>query len=135
MLFNMLKKHKICYDSSLLDFLRMPSKKTKSLIFQDEKTGITEFSITTCPFHPYTAFDSYHIYRSKRFIYRFGGCRKNLLKAFGKMLKLVRRVKSEVNIYLDPMDVSNNPEYDTLFEVLSSDSRIKFYTYRNYLKI
>jgi hypothetical protein len=118
----------------MLDFLKFPDKKTKSLIFQDEKTGITEFLITTCPYHPFTAFDSYHIFRSKRFIYKFGGCRKNLLRAFDRMVALNKKVRDEVNIYLDPMDISSNSEFESVFRMLSSDSRIKFNTYQSYLK-
>ena len=132
-LFKILKKNQIRYDSSLLHFLRFPDKKAGSLIFKDSKTGIIEFSITTCPYHPFTAFDSYHIFRSKRIIYRFGRCHKNLTKAFEKMIKLNKRVRREINIYLDPMDVSNHPEYESIFKQISSDSRIKFSTYRDYL--
>lgn len=134
-LFTMLAKNRIKYDSSLLDFMRFPNKKKNLFIFQDPKTGITEFPITTCPYHPFTAFDSYHVFRSNRFIYRFGKCRKNLPKVFEKIIELNRRIKSEINIYLDPMDVSNNPEYESVFKLLSADTRIKFTTYRDYLKI
>lgn len=131
-LFKILKQNQIRYDSSLLHFLRFPDKKNNSLIFRDSKTGIIEFSITTCPYHPFTAFDSYHIFRSKRIIYRFGKCRKNLTKTFKKMIKLNRKTMGEINIYLDPMDVCNHPEYESIFEQISSDSRIKFSTYRDY---
>lgn len=133
-LFKMLAKQNINYDSSFLDFQRFPGKRPDSLIFQHKKTGITEFSITTCPYHPFTAFDSYHIFRSKRFIYKFGRCHKNLLHAFRKMMELNRKTRDEVNIYLDPLDVTTHSEFEAAFQFLSSDSRIRFSTYRDYLR-
>jgi hypothetical protein len=88
------------YSSSVLDF-RLNGKPWVKM----EPSGIIEIGITTCPFHPYTAMDSYHIMRSRRLIYRLIHSRIGVLHTLARAADLSQRRRLPINVYLDPLDM------------------------------
>ena len=83
------------YDSSAMCMSVIRTKPFK-------KNNMIEFPISTCPQHVFTAFDTWHSFRSKK-----GAAHTpdGFLKNFEKML----RTRQYINIYLDPQDC---PKFD-----------------------
>jgi hypothetical protein len=124
-LYEMLKNNNIIYSSSVLDF-NMEGKILKFI----KPFNIYEIGITTCPFHPFTAMDSYHIKRSHRYIYKIIHNYFNLEQTLSLAEKLSMQRNNTINIYLDPLDVTNN----ILDNILSPIKNRDFYTYSEYIK-
>lgn len=98
--YNLLAECGFTYSSSVLDFGLSGKPWVKM-----EPSGIIEIGITTCPFHPYTAMDSYHIMRSRRLIYRLIHYKVGVKDAILKAVDMSQRRKLPVNVYLDPLDM------------------------------
>jgi len=115
------------YSSSVLDF-RLSGKPWVKM----EPSGIIELGVTTCPFHPYTAMDSYHIMRSKRLVYRLMHSKSGLTNALVKTVELSRKRKLPINVYLDPLDVESK-----LLDPILTDIRmqgIRFMRYTDFVR-
>jgi hypothetical protein len=115
------------YSSSMLDF----GLKGKPWL-KMEPSGIIELGITTCPFHPFTAMDSYHIMRSKRLVYRFVHSRVDIRDSIKRSVKLCQRRRLPVNVYLDPLDMGSG-----LLDHVLSDLRaqgIRFMRYEDFIR-
>ena len=98
-LFNVLYQHNIKYDSSVL----FPNFRKKHKTFF-KYSPIIEIPVTTCPYHPYTALDSYHVYRSKRLVYNLHHFNDNWLDCLLKAKAKSDNINIPINVYLDPYD-------------------------------
>jgi len=115
-LYHQLKKLGMMYDTSLLKY-NLP--KGSPDIYETEVSGITEFGISTCPYHPYAAADSWHIFRSDRNVYRWIHRFKNFEDTFQKLVQDCFHRQEMINIYLDPLDLVDNDLIDSLIELAS----------------
>ncbi|MBL4847125.1 MAG: AAC(3) family N-acetyltransferase [Planctomycetes bacterium] len=95
----MLAHEGIRYSSSCLDFALggLPLRKVGS---------VTEIGVTTCPYHPYTAMDSYHICRSKRVVYEAIHRSRHLSHSLIRALDRSSQRGLPLNVYLDPLDMA-----------------------------
>jgi hypothetical protein len=126
-LYEMLPELGIRYSSSILDFhLR---GRDSSVMGQ---SGVIEVGVTTCPFHPYTAMDSYHILRSKRWIYKKLHQNRGLFDTLDECLDRCIKRGSLFNVYLDPIDVTS----EMLNEILKRirEQGIPMATYTDYIE-
>lgn len=127
-LFTVLNKLNFKYDTSVL----FPNyKKAYKSFF--EKSSIIELPVTTCPRHPFTALDTYHIYRSKRYIYKaFHGCVE-----WSSLLSKAKQVSDKnnlpLNVYVDPHDILQNK--DNFFNAITilNSTGVKIATYSDYI--
>lgn len=75
-------------------------------------TGIWEFPLTTCPAHPFNAFDTWHAFHVG----------KHSEKDFYRLFKLIVEVGIDcgayMSIYLDPRDVANKPVFEKMLKLL-----------------
>ena len=110
-LYHQLSKLGMVYDTSLLKY-NIP--KGKPDIYETDVRGITEFSISTCPYHPYAAADSWHIFRSDRNVYKWIHRFKSFEETFQKLVKASFLRQEMINIYLDPMDMIAHDTFDAL---------------------
>ena len=127
-LFGVLEKLNFKYDSSVL----FPNYKKKYETFF-KNSSIIELPITTCPLHPYTAFDSYHIYRSNRLVYRVLHYNEKWLPILLKVKKMSDKNDIPINIYLDPQDFVRNK--DIFYNAIShlKELGVKMCTYSDYI--
>ncbi|MBN2543171.1 polysaccharide deacetylase family protein [bacterium] len=110
------------YDSSALDF------NTGNI---PKEHNIREFPVSTCPVHPYTAFDTYHIFRSKRLIYGlFHRGSNSFADSFMRLLNFHKRSKTDVNVYFDPADIMKNCNLEPLIKE-AKDMGFNFTRYRD----
>jgi len=128
-LFRQLKSLGMIYDTSLLKF-NIPNGKAD--IYETDVPGITEFSINTCPYHPFTACDSWHIFRSDRIVYRGIHHFKTFEETVKKLVEDCFHRQEMINIYLDPMDVVENNVFDYLMEL--AIPYCDFHPYRDFFK-
>jgi hypothetical protein len=126
-LYHQLKTLGMVYDTSLLKF-NIP--KGAPDIYETEVPGITEFSISTCPYHPYAACDSWHIFRSNRIIYRAVHRVKTFEATFQKIVEDCFRRQEMINVYLDPMDLVQNDALDILIQ--QAQPYCEFRPYRDF---
>lgn len=99
-LFGVLQEFNFEFDTSVL----FPNFKKRFKGFF-ENSPIIEIPVTTCPHHPYTALDSYHIYRSRRLIYRTLHHNEKWLPILLKAKTMSDEINIPVNVYLDPQDI------------------------------
>ena len=126
-LYNNLKKLDMVYDSSLLKF-NIP--KGVSDIYETKTKGIVEFSINTCPYHPFASCDSWHIFRSKRYVYKIIHKFKTFESTFIKMIDICYKKQEIINVYLDPCDLVDNGSLEVVIE--HAKKYCDFYTYTEY---
>jgi hypothetical protein len=100
--YQMLEKEGIRYSSSKLDF--MLGGRSAVVI---APTKVIEIPVTTCPYHPYTAMDSYHVFRSKRLIYRLIHGFHSFKASACTAMEYAARRGLIYNVYLDPLDVGH----------------------------
>lgn len=125
--YSLLSKMGFLYSSSVLDFMQRGKPWVKI-----EPAGIVEIAITTCPFHPFTAMDSYHIVRSKRWFYRMIHSRIDLARALNRAVEICRSRHLSLNIYLDPLDV-NGDELSPLLARIR-DLGVRFLRYTDFCR-
>jgi peptidoglycan/xylan/chitin deacetylase (PgdA/CDA1 family) len=83
------------------------------------KDGIYEFPLTTCPKHPFTVFDTWHMYNSDRLFYNLlHGKKDEYVSLFKYLIDLAVYIGSYINIYIDPYDVQNIKGFDALLNYL-----------------
>ena len=80
---------------------------TKSFGFPFKtKEGILEFPLSTCPKHPFTVFDTWHSFNTKRLSHRIvHRTEDEYYKLFKTLIDVGIETGSYVNIYIDPLDV------------------------------
>ena len=128
-LFSNLKILGMVYDSSLLKF---NTPRGNGDIYETCVEGITEFSISTCPYHPYAACDSWHFFRSDRYVYKIVHKVKTFKETFIKLINTCYERQEMINIYLDPCDLVSNDSLDAILEY--AHKYCIFYSYCDYLK-
>jgi len=90
--------------------------------FQAEKS-IWEFPLTTCPKHPFTVFDTWHSFRSPRWIYRLGHRTENAyLELFQKLIDWGIETGSYINVYLDPLDIPRMKNFIRICDYIAARS-------------
>ena len=117
------------YDSSVL----FPIYKRRFKAFFNNKK-IIEIPISTCFKHPFTALDSYHIYRSNRLIYKIMHINTDWYLLLEKALDSAYNVEMAANIYLDPYDyVANIDIFEKSLLLLKKNHNPIFLTYSKYI--
>lgn len=129
-LYDNLKRLGMCYDTSLLKF-NVP--RDKDDIFETEVRGITEFSISTCPFHPFAACDSWHVYRANRHVYRWIHKYKTFEITFRKLVDECYRHQEMINVYLDPMDIIVDGGLEKVLDY--AGAFCSFHAYEDFFKL
>lgn len=124
-----LKRLGMLYDTSLLKF-NIP--RGNEDIFETEVQGITEFSISTCPFHPFAACDSWHVYRANRHVYRWIHKSKTFEITFRRLIDECYQRQEMINVYLDPMDVIAEGSLDRVLDYAMGFC--DFYAYEDFFK-
>ena len=112
------------YDTSLLKF-NIPNKSRD--IYETCVKAIYEMSISTCPYHPFTACDSYHVFRSDRYVYRMIHKYRSFEETFIKLIDVCYHRQEMINVYLDPFDVLANDSLDRIIEYAQQYCRFKAY--------
>jgi len=128
-LYRQLKRLGMVYDTSLLKF-NIPRGFPD--IYETEVPGITEFSVSTCPYHPFAACDSWHIFRADRAVYRVIHRWKTFEATFRRIVEDCFHRQEMINVYLDPMDLVTNDALDKLLE--HALGYCEFHPYRDYFK-
>ena len=123
-LYQSLKSLGMKYDTSLLKF---NTPKQSRDIYETGVKGIYEMSISTCPYHPFTACDSYHVFRSDRYVYRMIHKYRSLAETFIKLIDVCYPRQEMINVYLDPFDVLANDSLDRIIEYAQPYCQFKAY--------
>ena len=84
-------------------------------------------SISTCPYHPFTACDSYHVFRSNRYVHRMIHKYRSLEETFIKLIDVCYHRQEMINVYLDPFDVLANDSLDRIIEYAQPYCQFKAY--------
>lgn len=129
-LYKNLKALDMIYDSSILKF-NVPEGKAD--IYETCIEGITEFSINSCPYHPYAACDSWHIYRSNRYVYRWIHKFKTFENTFVKLINFCYERQEIINVYLDPMDLVESDMFERI--VKYAKQYCEFRAYQDYFEV
>ena len=125
--YEMLASAGLRYSSSKLDF----AVGGRELVVM-EPSGVVEVPVTTCPYHPYTAMDSYHVFRSGRLIYRAIHRLVGFERSVDRALERAARRGLLVNVYVDPLDMTGGVLIELLRRALERGWR--FETYSGLLK-
>jgi len=91
----------------------------------EERPGLWEFPVSTCPKHPTSTLDTWHALRKPGGFLKHGAWHKKegeLLKMFEVLIKIAIQYGSYVNLYFDPQDVVRLGEGWKILEHLSSVS-------------
>lgn len=107
------------YSSSILA-LKSPSFGTPYYV-----SDILELPVTTCPKHPFQAFDTFHAFRSK---YTFHSS-DDFLKVFKDLIQFGQEKETYINLYFDPQDFINFINYE-IFDFLKEE-KISIKNYGN----
>lgn len=104
------------YSSSTM----LTNTKSHGMPFKADK-GIYEFPLSTCPKHPFTVFDTWHIFNSSRWFYKMLHRKKEeYISLFKYLIDLAINTSSYINIYIDPYDVQKIKDFDVLLEYCKS---------------
>lgn len=99
--------------------------------------GLWEFPLAQCPRHPSSAFDTYHAFRSKHWLFRIRG--ENEDRFFGSFVRLVElgvECGAHINLYFDPMDVRRFHHFPRFLDhLLAWQAQVKVATYRELVGI
>jgi len=96
--------------------------------------GIIEIPLSTCPKHPFTVFDTWHSLNASRLSHRIkhrGAA--SYVALFKDLIEMGRDTGSYINIYMDPMDIKNIPQFEQMLDILNTDD-IEVVTYQQYLE-
>ncbi len=95
--------------------------------------SIVEFPVSVCPRHPFTVFDTWHSLHSARLAHRLVHNGPGAyVQLFERLIRIGLETGAYLNIYLDPLDVSNIPDLERVFDILA-DETILVKTYEEYL--
>lgn len=87
----------------------------------EASNGIYEFPLTTCPKHPFTVFDTWHMFNSNRWFYKLIHRNKEeYINLFKYLIDLAINTGSYINIYIDPYDVQEIKDFDVLLDYIKS---------------
>lgn len=94
--------------------------------------GIWEFPLSTCPKHPFTVFDTWHSFNSKRLAYRLvHNTEEEYFALFKKLIDWGIETNSYINVYLDPLDIPKMKYFQQLCDYISARSaEISLMTYQ-----
>ena len=73
--------------------------------------------MTMCPKHPFTLFDTSHCIREKSYHKKQG----EFFRMFAKLLSIIKKNKSYLNLYFDPQDVIRTKDFEKILEVLKEN--------------
>lgn len=91
--------------------------------------GIVEFPLSSCPKHPFTAFDSWHSLSR-------GGSHhpgNEFIGLYEKIADIAAETGSYVNLYFDPQDIIRDGIIDKMLEVTAGKS-VEVVTYRGFIE-
>lgn len=120
-IYNILKEINYTYSSSIL------ATQSDTFGIPYANNNITEFPITTCPKHPFQAFDTYHSFKSK-WTSHDG---HNFIQTFEYLVNYGLANNMYINLYLDPRDIVNIPNFDQFLSILK---KMKVSTYTDLAK-
>jgi len=120
-IYGILAEKGYAYSTSLL------AVKSPSLSLPCYIDGILEFPVSTCPSHPFQAFDTYHAFRSRLTSHRDEA---DFFDSLNYLVRFNHERGWYTNIYLDPMDVIKLKDFGRFLEYIK-DSRISVRTYRD----
>ncbi|MFA6216030.1 MAG: polysaccharide deacetylase family protein [Candidatus Omnitrophota bacterium] len=84
------------------------------------KEEIWEFPLTTCPKHPFTVFDTWHSFNSKRLFYRMiHSTEEEYINLFKELVELGISTNSYINIYIDPFDVLKMNKFGSILDFIN----------------
>lgn len=102
------------YSSSIL------AVRTKTCGLPYSVDGIWEFPISTCPKHPFQAFDTYHAFRSKITSHR---SEDQYFETFKTMVSTTVAAGGFLATYCDPQDVRKFDDFGRFLDLLSERMR------------
>ena len=82
--------------------------------------GIWEFPISTCPRHPFQAFDTYHAFRSKMTSHR---SEDQYFETFKTMVSTIAAAGGYLATYFDPQDMCRFNDFGRFLDLLSERMR------------
>lgn len=99
------------------------------------QNGIVEFPLTTCPKHPFTVFDSWHVLNSPRWTHRIVHRKgeQDYVKMFNLLIDYGLEYHCYLNLYIDPLDLSKMMNFQKMLARLNN-SKIDVVTYEDYLR-
>ncbi len=104
------------YSSSTM----LTSTKSYGMPFKTDN-GVYEFPLTTCPKHPFTVFDTWHMLNSNRLFYKLIHRKKSEYAGLFKyLIDLAIRTNSYINIYIDPYDVQGIENFNEIMEYIKN---------------
>lgn len=90
---------------------------------------IVEFPVTTCPVHPFQAFDTYHAFRSRLTSHKDEA---DFLRVFARIVDFSDERHLFLNVCFDPQDTSRFKNLNNLLEPVKKSR--KLVTYRELVK-
>ncbi|MDH5424026.1 MAG: polysaccharide deacetylase family protein [Gammaproteobacteria bacterium] len=98
-----------------------------------EKHGIAEFPLSTCPKHPFTVFDTWHSLNAERLSHKLlHRGPESYVDLFRTLIEYGKKTGSYINIYIDPLDVPNIPQFEEMLSILDDDE-LEVVTYEEYM--
>ena len=88
------------------------------------QNGIMEFPITTCPMHPFQAFDTYHAFRSQ---YTSHKDEMDFLNSIDYLNNFGYKNSLYINLYFDPQDIVKFKKINQLFDNISQTGLVMNY--------
>jgi len=106
------------YSSSIL------ATKTSTFGAPYLQNGILEFPITTCPMHPFQAFDTYHAFRSQFTSHK---TEADFVNSFNYLNSIQEKNGMYINLYFDPRDIVKFKQVNQLLDNISRTGFVKNY--------
>lgn len=99
--------------------------------------GVWEFPLAQCPRHPSNAFDTYHAFRSKSWLFRIRSEDEDrFFGSFVRLMELGMEHGAHVNLYFDPMDVRRFRRFPRFLDhLLAQQAQVKVATYRGLVEV
>jgi len=88
------------------------------------ENGILEFPITTCPKHPFQAFDTYHAFRSQFTSHK---TEDDFMGSLCYLNKFQEKNDTYINLYFDPQDIVKFKQVNELFGTICDTGSVKNY--------
>jgi peptidoglycan-N-acetylglucosamine deacetylase len=118
-IYDILASRNYAYSTSML------AVKSPMLSLPCQINGILEFPVSTCPAHPFQAFDTYHAFRSNLTSHRN---EEDFFGSLDYLMKFNGEKGWYTNIYLDPLDAVKLKHFGQLLEGIK-DNKTRVRTY------